>query len=141
MIYKASNASITRTAQVRFSSLRFTGNKLKRTSRLSCGAKDVYTGIETCVGVNLFRSYHDGICGTYSTLFQSNSATCGYVAPPPPPPPPPPGPPVCTPGFEYVNDSCAYCAGVPGGCCSQGRPVYCQLFSNCARSCDCFNCL
>ena len=83
MIYRAVNASITRTAQAKFSLERFTGSKLKRTYRLTCGDKDVYTGIDSCVGVNLYRSYHDGVCGTYGTLYQSNSTTCGYVAPAP----------------------------------------------------------
>jgi hypothetical protein len=133
VIYRAVNASISRTAQVKFSSERFTGNKLKRTYRLSCGDKDVYTGIETCIGVNLYRSYHDGVCGTYSTLYQSNSATCGYVTPPPPS--------GCIPGFEYVNDSCAYCTNTFNNCCYQGRPAYCQTFANCSRICNCEQCL
>ncbi len=132
MIYKASNASITRTAQVRFSSLRFTGNKLKRTSRLSCGEKNVYTGVQYCSGYSLFRTYHDGICGTYDTLYESNSATCGYT---PPPPPPPPGPPTCTPTLECLNDACSAC-GAP---CCVGGVTQCacqaQLNADCSRTC------
>jgi len=147
VIYKASNASITRTARVNLSKLRFTGNKLKRTSRLSCGANGTYTGVDSCSGYSLYRTYHDGICGTYTTLYESNSATCGYVAPPPPPPPvpPPPPPPVgCTPGLECVNDACAYCnpgsgdSCVPAGisCCS----TWGYLNSDCSRNVQCGNC-
>ena len=83
MIYRFVNASISRTAQAKFSLERFTGSKLKRTYRLTCGDKDVYTGVDSCVGFNLYRSYHDGVCGVYGTLYQSNSTTCGYVAPAP----------------------------------------------------------
>jgi hypothetical protein len=34
-----------------------------------------------CSGFNLYYTYADGSGGTYDTLQQSNSATCGYVAP------------------------------------------------------------
>ena len=141
MIYRAVNASINRSSGVKFSSLRFTGNKLKRTSRLSCGDKDVYTGTEFCTGTTLYRKYHDGICGTYDSVQATNSATCGYVAPPPPPPPGPPPPPSgCTAGYEGVNDACAYCnVGTPA--CRIGYscfPILCYLQSNCVRiNCNC----
>jgi len=80
-----------------------------------------------------------------STASSASSAVSTGSAPVTPPVSPPvtPAPvtPSCTPGYEWVNDSCSYCAGVAGGCCSQGRPVWCQLFSNCSRSCDCSTCL
>jgi hypothetical protein len=34
-----------------------------------------------CSGYNLYYTYADGSGGTYNTLIQTNSATCGYVAP------------------------------------------------------------
>lgn len=118
MIYRAVNASISRSAQAKFSLERFTGSKLKRTYRLTCGDKDVYTGVDSCVGFNLYRSYHDGVCGTYGTLYQSNSATCGYVAPAPVSPAPEPVSPVSPVGVSPVGVSpvgstnCDYCRGV-----------------------------
>ena len=111
MIYRAVNASITRTAQAKFSLERFTGSKLKRTYRLTCGDKDVYTGIDSCVGVNLYRSYHDGVCGTYGTLYQSNSVTCGYVAPAPVSPVSPVGVGGGGPTPE-PSTNCASCNGI-----------------------------
>ena len=105
MIYRAVNASISRSAQAKFSLERFTGSKLKRTYRLTCGDKDVYTGVDACVGFNLYRSYHDGVCGTYGTLYQSNSATCGYVAPAPVSPSPAPVSPVSPVGVSPVGVS------------------------------------
>lgn len=132
MIYRAVNASISRTAQIKFSSERFTGNKLKRTYRLSCGDKDVYTGIETCIGFNLYRSYHDGVCGTYGTLYQSNSTTCGYVAPAPVSPAPEPVSPVSPVGVGVGvgvgSTACTSCRGIAtftedSYVCSQGQLV------------------
>ena len=80
--------------------------------------------------------------GVSATSAASAAVTPSAPAPSFPPDFPPPSfTPVCTPGYEYVNDSCSYCSGVAGGCCELGRPVYCQVFSNCARSCSCFNCL
>jgi hypothetical protein len=115
VIYRAVNASISRTAQAKFSLERFTGSKLKRTYRLTCGDKDVYTGVDSCLGFNLYRSYHDGVCGTYSTLYQSNSATCGYVAPAPVSPAPEPVSPVgVSPvGVSPVGSTnCTSCNGI-----------------------------
>ena len=113
MIYRAVNASISRSAQAKFSLERFTGSKLKRTYRLTCGDKDVYTGVDTCVGFNLYRSYHDGVCGTYGTLYQSNSATCGYVAPAPVSPAPEPVSPVSPVGVSPVGSTnCTSCNGI-----------------------------
>ena len=120
MIYRFVNASISRTAQAKFSLERFTGSKLKRTYRLTCGDKDVYTGVDSCVGFNLYRSYHDGVCGVYGTLYQSNSTTCGYVAPAPVSPAPAPVSPV---GVSPVgggggggpvggSTNCASCNGI-----------------------------
>lgn len=38
---------------------------------------------QRCVGFDLYRTYADGNCGTYETLYQSNSTTCGYIPPTP----------------------------------------------------------
>jgi hypothetical protein len=43
----------------------------------SCQADETY--IESfCTGTTLYYTYADGNCGTYNTLIEYNSATCGY---------------------------------------------------------------
>jgi hypothetical protein len=41
--------------------------------------------MSTCVGYDLYYRYADGSCGTYDTFVESNSSSCGYVAPTPTP--------------------------------------------------------
>ena len=55
----------------------------------------------SCQGVDKYGSYADGAGGTYSSLIQSNSTDCGYVAPLPPPPPPP------TPHGTFLRFECS----------------------------------
>ena len=47
----------------------------------SCQADETY--IESfCTGTTLYYTYADGNCGTYNTLIEYNSATCGYESNP-----------------------------------------------------------
>ena len=43
----------------------------------SCQANETYIGF-FCTGTTLYYTYADGDCGTYDTLIEYNSATCGY---------------------------------------------------------------
>jgi hypothetical protein len=45
--------------------------------------------MSTCVGYDLYYRFANGSCGTYDTFIESNSSSCGYVAPTPTPTPTP----------------------------------------------------
>ena len=58
-----------------------------------------------CSGYDLYYTYTDGNCGTYNTLIESNSATCGY-----------------TQSYPYSCDCGGGCAGYNDPCYVIGCP-------------------
>jgi len=46
------------------------------TTTTTCPPNGTPTGDTFCSGNDLYKVYHNGSCGTYSTLFESNSPSC-----------------------------------------------------------------
>jgi hypothetical protein len=64
-------------------------------------AYGAWLGTQQCSGYDLYRNYSDGCNGSYSQLYESNSATCGYVDP---------GTTYC---YTYYSDGSGWWEGVP----------------------------
>lgn len=64
----------------------------------SCPPSDTFLS-SFCSGYDLYYTYANGSCGTYNTLIEINSATCGY-----------------TPFYPYSCDCGPGCAGYNDPC-------------------------